>query len=44
MKREHRRLAHLGEITVHIGAPVRFPPGTPPDEITQRLESLVISV
>jgi long-chain acyl-CoA synthetase len=44
MKREHRRLAHRGEITVQIGAPVRFPPGTPPEEITERLESLVISV
>jgi long-chain acyl-CoA synthetase len=44
MKREHRRLARLGEIAVHIGAPVRFPPGTPPDEITERLESLVSSV
>jgi long-chain acyl-CoA synthetase len=41
MKREHRRLAHLGEITVHIGAPVTFAPGTPPDEITRSLESFV---
>ena len=41
MKREHRRFAHLGEITVRIGAPVIFPPGTPADEIASRLESLV---
>jgi long-chain acyl-CoA synthetase len=41
MKREHRRLAHFGEITVRIGAPVTFPPGTPADEIARRLESLV---
>jgi long-chain acyl-CoA synthetase len=41
MKREHRRLAHFGEITVRIGAPVTFPPGTPPDEIARYLESLV---
>jgi long-chain acyl-CoA synthetase len=41
MKREHRRLAHIGEIAVHIGAPVTFPPGTAPDEISRRLESLV---
>jgi long-chain acyl-CoA synthetase len=41
MKRERRRLAHFGEITVRIGAPVTFPPGTPADEITRRLESLV---
>jgi len=41
MKRGHRRFAHLGEITVRIGAPVIFPPGTPADEIASRLESLV---
>jgi long-chain acyl-CoA synthetase len=41
MKREHRRLAHIGEIAVHIGAPVAFRPGTSPDEIARRLESLV---
>jgi len=44
MKREHRRLAHLGEITVRIGAPISFPPGTSPDEIAHRLESLVSSL
>jgi long-chain acyl-CoA synthetase len=44
MKREHRRLAHLGEITVRIGAPVTFPPGTPPEEIARKLESLVLSL
>jgi long-chain acyl-CoA synthetase len=41
MKRARRRLAHLGEITVRIGAPVTFPPETPPDEIARRLEFLV---
>jgi len=44
MKREHRRLAHIGEITVRIGAPVTFAPGTTPDEIAQHLESLVRSL
>jgi len=44
MKREHRRLAHLGEITVRIGTPVMFPPGISPDEIAHRLESLVRSL
>jgi long-chain acyl-CoA synthetase len=44
MKRERRRLAHFGEITVHIGAPVTFPAGTPPEEIARRLESLVQSL
>jgi long-chain acyl-CoA synthetase len=41
MKRERRRLAHFGEVTVRIGAPITFPPGTPADEIARRLESLV---
>jgi long-chain acyl-CoA synthetase len=44
MKRQHRRFAHLGEITVHIGAPVTFAPGTPPEEVARRLESLVRSL
>jgi long-chain acyl-CoA synthetase len=44
MKREHRRLAHIGEITVNIGTPVTFPPGTPPDEIARRLEFVVQSL
>ena len=44
MKREHRRLAHLGEITVRIGAPVTFTPGTPPEELARQLESLVQSL
>jgi long-chain acyl-CoA synthetase len=44
MKRERRRLARFGEITVRIGAPVTFPPGTSPGEIARRLESLVRSL
>jgi len=44
MKRQHRRLAHIGEITVHVGAPVTFAPGTPPEEIARQLESLVHSL
>ncbi len=44
MKRERRRLAHIGEITVRIGAPFSIPPGTSPDEIARRLESLVRSL
>jgi long-chain acyl-CoA synthetase len=44
MKREHRRLAHLGEITVRIGTPVRFAHGTPPEEVANHLESLVRSL
>src|SRR6266481_9809781 len=41
MKKEHRRLARSGELTVRIGAPVNFTPGTPPDEIARSLESSV---
>jgi len=44
MKRQHRRVAHLGEVTVRIGAPVTFPPATPPDEIARSLESVVRSL
>lgn len=41
MKRERRRLAHSGEVTVRIGAPVVFPRGTPSEEIARALEVLV---
>ncbi len=44
MKRQRRRLAHVGEITVRIGALVTFPPATPADEIARTLESLVRSL
>jgi long-chain acyl-CoA synthetase len=44
MKRERRRLAHLGEISVRIGVPITFPIGAPPDEIARRLKSLVQSL
>lgn len=44
MKQQHRRLAHFGELTVHIGAPVIFPPDTPPTEIASQLQSLVGSL
>jgi long-chain acyl-CoA synthetase len=41
MKREHRRLARFGELSVRIGAPVTFPPGKPAEEIARALETLV---
>ena len=41
MKREGRRLARWGEITVKIGKPVRFAAGTPPEEIVLDLEKIV---
>jgi long-chain acyl-CoA synthetase len=44
MKQERRRLAHGSELTVHIGAPISFPPYTPAAEIASRLESLVKSL
>ena len=44
MKQERRRLAHFGEVTVRIGAPSTFPPGTPPEEITRTLEARVRSL
>jgi hypothetical protein len=42
MKKEHRRLAHRNEITVHIGAPITFPPVTPPEEIARQLQNTVL--
>ena len=44
MKRERRRLAHLGEITVRIGKPVAFAPGTAPEEVANQLESIIKSL
>jgi long-chain acyl-CoA synthetase len=44
MKRERRRLAHIGEITVRIGPPSVFPPDTLPEEIARSLESRVLSL
>lgn len=44
MKRQHRRLARLGELTVRIGAPVSFPPQTPPEEIARELQRLVTAL
>ncbi len=41
MKRERRRLAHIGEITVHIGKPIAFPVGTSAEEIAGRLQEIV---
>ncbi len=44
MQKEHRRLAHPREVTVYIGAPVTFPPNTPPAEIASHLQDLVRSL
>ena len=44
MKRQRRRFAHPGEITVHIGAPVSFPAGAVPEEIASLLEILIKSL
>jgi long-chain acyl-CoA synthetase len=41
MKRERRRLAHFGEITVRIGPPILFPVGTAATEIARNIETLV---
>jgi long-chain acyl-CoA synthetase len=44
MKRERRRLAYFGEISVHIGAPIVFPPETSPEEIAGSLQDRVVSL
>jgi long-chain acyl-CoA synthetase len=41
MKREGRRLAHFGEVTVRIGAPIAFPPDTLPEEKAHSLETQI---
>jgi long-chain acyl-CoA synthetase len=41
MKQEGRRLAHRNELSVHVGVPVSFPPGTPPAEIAAHLQTLL---
>lgn len=41
MKRERRRLAHLGEIRVHIGKPVTFSADEMPEEIARELQRIV---
>jgi long-chain acyl-CoA synthetase len=41
MKQERRRLARRDELTIHIGAPVTFPPGTPANEIAASLQTEV---
>jgi long-chain acyl-CoA synthetase len=44
MKRERRRLAHLGEVTVRIGEPITFSSGTTPEEIAKTLEQRVLEL
>jgi long-chain acyl-CoA synthetase len=44
MKREGRRLAHFGEITVRIGAPIAFPPEASPEEIARSLQDRIVSL
>jgi long-chain acyl-CoA synthetase len=44
MKRERRRLARFGEVTVRIGAPIVFPAGVSAGEIARTLESRVVSL
>jgi long-chain acyl-CoA synthetase len=44
MKQQHRRLAHLSELTVHFGTPVTFPADIPAAEIASQLQSLVRSL
>lgn len=44
MKTERRRLARMGEVTVHIGEPVSFMESTSSEEIARRLEAIVRSL
>ena len=40
MRREGRRVARRGEIVVRIGSSVRFPPGTPAEDVASKLRKL----
>jgi long-chain acyl-CoA synthetase len=44
MKREGRRLARFGEVTVRIGSPVTFPADQSPAKFASQLQSLVRSL
>jgi long-chain acyl-CoA synthetase len=44
MRREGRRIAKRGEITIRIGAAVRFARGTPPEEIAGRLREIIAAL
>jgi long-chain acyl-CoA synthetase len=44
MKREQRRLAHIGEITMRIGEPMIFAAGARPETIAQELQNAVAAL
>ena len=44
MKQRGHKIARAGELTVVVGKPMRFAPGTPPEEITNQLESTTWSM
>jgi long-chain acyl-CoA synthetase len=44
MKMAGHKIARPGELTVTVGKPMRFPPETPPEEITRQLESVTWSM
>jgi len=44
MKRQHRRFAQPGEVTVRIGAAIKFSPDAPREEIVRTLENAVRSL
>jgi long-chain acyl-CoA synthetase len=44
MRREGRRIAGRGEIVIRIGSSVKFPPGTPPEEVAVRLREIIAAL
>ncbi len=44
MKLKGHKIARPGQLTVVIGKPMRFPPETPPDEITNQVEHVTWSM
>ena len=44
MQREGRRLARIGEIAIHIGTPLTFPPRVPAEMIAEELRKAVAAL
>ena len=44
MRREGRRIAKRGEVVIRIGPPVKFAPGTAPEEIAGRLREIITAL
>jgi long-chain acyl-CoA synthetase len=44
LKAAHRRISTPGQIRIHIGKPMQFPPDTDPLKIARRLQEIVTAL